>query len=173
MVAMTEGRVIGKNNRLPWHFPADLKNFKKLTMGGTVIMGRKTFESIGKPLPGRDNFVVSHKPGPEGERLKFFPSPEEALVNIQTQKAFIIGGQSLYEQTLDRIDGIYLTLIEGTYEGDAFYPLGSVEEMTKAGFKVVSRHRPQEERKLEFVELRRHPERSEGSGDPSALRVSG
>lgn len=131
---MAENRVIGKDNRLPWHFPADLKNFKALTMGQTLLMGRKTYESIGKPLPGRANFVLTrsavtacqqdvvHRELPPGTELRFFTSIESALQSVKTPQVFIMGGADLYGQTLDRVDGVYLTRIPGTYEGDAFYP---------------------------------------------------
>ncbi|OGW69808.1 MAG: hypothetical protein A2036_01635 [Omnitrophica bacterium GWA2_50_21] len=126
IVAVAENRVIGKKNRLPWHFSADLKHFKQLTMGMTVIMGRKTFESIGKPLPGRQNFVLSrslkNEKNPEGPSLKFFVSLDDALKQIATPDAFIIGGAELYRQTIEQIDGIWLTSIPGVFEGDAFYP---------------------------------------------------
>lgn len=122
VVAMTDDRVIGKNNKLPWHFSVDLKNFKELTTGQTVIMGRKTFESIGKPLPGRENFVLTHNPKRNEEHLRFFTNWDEAMKHVMTPKAFIIGGAGVYRQTLDKIDGIYLTKIYARYEGDAYYP---------------------------------------------------
>ena len=117
VVAVSKGNVIGKNNRLPWHFSSDLLHFKRLTMGGILIMGWKTFESIGaKPLPGRENFVLSRSPsrtaGPGN--LKFFNSLEDALMQVpKNQNAFIVGGESLFRQTINQIDGIYLTRIEG------------------------------------------------------------
>lgn len=131
---MAENRVIGKDNRLPWHFPADLKTFKQLTMGQTLLMGRKTYESIGKPLPGRANFVLTrsavtacqqdivHRELPAGTELRFFTSVDSAVKAAKTPTVFIMGGADLYTQTIDRIDGIYLTRIPGSYEGDAFYP---------------------------------------------------
>lgn len=121
IAAMAENRVIGKDNKLPWHFSEDMKFFKQLTSGSTVIMGRKTYDSIGRPLPNRENFVLSRskneKPG-----VSFFQSLEEALGNVKTEKAFIIGGAELYKHTIDVVDGIYLTRIHKDYEGDAFYP---------------------------------------------------
>ena len=117
-------RVIGKNNQLPWpKFSEDLKFFKETTTGSTVIMGRKTFESIGRPLPNRKNFVLSRSEKfkvPEG--VKVFHSIEEALANIETEKAFIIGGADLYKQTIGQVEGIYQTRIEKEYAGDATYP---------------------------------------------------
>ncbi len=126
IVAVANNRVIGRQNRLPWHFSSDLKHFKQLTLGMTVIMGRKTFESIGKPLPGRKNFILSRSPNAGSAQqsldLKFFNSLDEALKQVSTPDAFIIGGAEIYRQTIGQVDGIWLTRIEGNYEGDAFYP---------------------------------------------------
>ena len=147
---MAEGRVIGRDNKLPWHFKSDLQHFKKLTLGSTVLMGRKTFESIGKPLPGRENFVLSrsvHSAGAPGTRHQapavFFNSVEEALGAVKTENCYIIGGGELFAQTLQRIDGIYLTRIHERYEGDAFSP------EIPGSFGVTSRSRLQEKPLLE------------------------
>lgn len=152
VVAMANGRVIGKDNKLPWHFSADLKFFKQLTTGSTMIMGRRTYESIGKPLPYRENFVLSRDPCLPKRGLKttqtlpqFFPSLEDAIQHVRTEKAFIMGGQNLYQQTLDQIDGIYLTRIHADFEGDAFYP-----EIPPA-FKEISRTPLQENPKIEVM----------------------
>lgn len=145
VVAMADNRVIGKENRLPWHFSADLKHFKQLTLGMTVIMGRKTFESIGKPLPGRQNFVLSRSKKSAAASLNFFTSLDEALRHVETPDAFIIGGADLYRQTLDRVDGIWLTRIQGHYDGDAFYP-----DIPKH-FKEISRAFLQENPRLEII----------------------
>lgn len=149
IVAAAENRVIGKENRLPWHFSADLKHFKRLTLGMTVIMGRKTFESIGKPLPGRQNFVLSRSMKkenyPEHPSLKFFISLDDALKQIATPDAFFIGGAELYRQTIERTDGIWLTQIPGIFEGDAFYP------EIPAAFREVSRETLQENPRIESI----------------------
>lgn len=121
VVAMGRNRAIGKDNKLPWHFPEDLKYFKKLTTGSTVIMGRKTYESIGRPLPNRENFVLSRSPG-SAPGVHFFTSFEDALKALKTPEAYVIGGAELYRQTLDKVHGIYMSRIDETYEGDAFYP---------------------------------------------------
>ena len=118
---MANNRVIGKNNKLPWHFRSDLEFFKKLTMGQTIIMGRKTFESIGKPLPGRENFVLTKKNLKRGG-ITAFDSIENALAKVSTGRAFIIGGSQIFEQTMNIIDGIYMTRIYAHFEGDTFYP---------------------------------------------------
>ncbi len=134
IVAMAKNRVIGKDNKLPWHFSEDLKHFKNLTTGSTVIMGRKTFESIhhatkGKLLPEREMIVLTRKgkvnlPLDAFQRVFFLHSLDEALdrKNRITENAFIIGGEDLYRQTIDKVDGIYLTRIDADYDGDAFYP---------------------------------------------------
>ncbi len=122
VVAMANNRVIGKDNKLPWHFSSDLKFFKQLTMGQTIIMGRKTFESIGKPLSGRENFVVSRTSRQSDGGLKYFISTKDAVSAAKTRDCFIIGGGSIFKETMPLIDGIYLTRIHADYEGDTFYP---------------------------------------------------
>lgn len=119
---MARNRVIGKNNKLPWHYSEDLKHFKRLTLDQTLIMGRKTYESIGKALPNRDNFVLSRSQKMVGNRLYFFDSLEKALEKVQTKKVFIIGGADLFKQTINMVDGIYLTKIPEECDGDTFYP---------------------------------------------------
>ena len=156
VVAMAKNRVIGKNNQLPWHFSEDLKHFKNLTTNSTVIMGRKTFESIGKPLPNRVNFVLTRskfnqsEPPPKDDKvqagnLRFFDSFEKAVQQVTTPEAYIIGGANLYEQTIEKVQGIYLTHIEADYEGDAFYP------EIPSTFNEKSRHLLAENPRLEVI----------------------
>ena len=143
---MARNRVIGKDNKLPWHFSADLKYFKALTTGGTVIMGRKTFESIGKPLPNRSNFILTRQKDPfYGEGVVICNSIDEAVGQVKTSKAFIIGGQEIFAQTMEHVHGIYLTLIDADYEGDAFYP------EIPGFFKEKSRTPLQDEPKIEVI----------------------
>ena len=122
IVAVANNRVIGVKNQLPWHFSSDLRHFKKITMGSTLIMGSNTFKSLGKPLPGRTNFVLDFETVEDPPGVRYFTSFEDALAQVETKDCFIIGGASLYEQTINRVDGIYLTRIHADYEGDAFYP---------------------------------------------------
>jgi dihydrofolate reductase len=146
VVAMSRNRVIGKDNKLPWHFSADLKHFKELTLGSTIIMGRRTYDSIGKPLPGRKNFILSRASNPRAsEPLNFFASIDQALSQVKTPKAFIIGGEQIFKQTLDKIDGIYLTLIDQDYAGDAYYP-----ELPKQ-FEERTRKKLQDNPKIEVI----------------------
>ncbi len=150
IVAVARGGVIGKDGKLPWHFSADLKYFKKTTMGSTLLMGRKTFESIGqKPLPGRENFVLSRQKKMDRENLRFFDSLEKALAEVKTEKAFIIGGGELFGETLSKIDGIFLTRIDADFKGDTFYPA------IPRDFKEGKREILQEDPKMEAVYLER------------------
>ena len=127
IVAVSQNGVIGKNNALPWRLSQDLKRFKALTMGHHLLMGRKTYESIGKPLPGRVNLVLSRRPPLESlaEGVSFFQDPEEALQFARGQgeeELFLIGGASLYEKLLSQVDRIYLTKVLAKIEGDAHFP---------------------------------------------------
>jgi len=124
VVAMANNRVIGRRGRLPWKIPADMKHFKKTTMGKPVIMGRKTYESIGVALPGRTNIVVTRNPAIDNPDLVLVRSVHEALKKAAEVdgEAMIIGGGQIYEATLPLADRIYLTEVHGDYEGDAFFP---------------------------------------------------
>ncbi len=123
IVAMAENRVIGRNNQLPWRIPADLRHFKALTLGKPVIMGRKTYESIGRPLPGRDNIVVTADSGYQAEGCQVVHSVVQALEAAGScEEAMIIGGANLYRQTLENADRLYLTLVKAEPEGDTWFP---------------------------------------------------
>lgn len=127
LVAMAKNRVIGRNNKLPWHLPADLKHFKFLTMGQTIVMGRKTYESIGKPLPGRANIIITRQAGYEVPGATVVNSIDDALRMCEKVRSingenFIIGGEELYRQTLKICQRIYITEIQRDFEGDVFFP---------------------------------------------------
>ena len=124
IAAMASNRVIGLNNQMPWHLSADLKQFKKITMGSPILMGRKTFESIGKPLPGRTNIVISRNPGFQASGCVQVNSTEAALdIACKTSDTlFVIGGAELYERLLPLTDTLYLTLINKAFVGDTFFP---------------------------------------------------
>ena len=120
---MAQNRVIGKNNRLPWKLPADLKHFRRLTMGKPIIMGRLTFESIGKPLDGRINIIITHDKDYAAAGCIVVHSLDEALQRVAVAaEAIVIGGAKLYEQMLPRADRIYMTLIHSEFDGDAYFP---------------------------------------------------
>lgn len=127
IVAIASNNCIGKDNKLPWHIPEDLKHFKELTSGKTVVMGQATFESIlgylGKPLPGRKTVVLTFDKDyqvPEGVRLMH--SLDEAWEKLKDEDAFICGGASIYKQTIDRVDKLYITHVHQKVDGDAFFP---------------------------------------------------
>ncbi|GAA3944622.1 dihydrofolate reductase [Litoribacillus peritrichatus] len=129
IVAMAENRVIGRNNKLPWYLPEDLKYFKRVTMGKPIIMGRKTYESIGRPLPGRPNIILSRAgfEAPEGvhvvETIEAAKELAESLAFIDGHdEAMIIGGSQIYQMALDACDRLYLTLVHAEVEGDAYFP---------------------------------------------------
>jgi len=120
---MDSNRLIGNNNSLPWHLPADLAFFKATTMGKPVIMGRKTFASIGKALPGRQNIVVTRDCNFDAPGCEVASSIDAAITLVDdTEEVMLIGGASLYEQTIDVADIIYLTLIHHEFKGDTWFP---------------------------------------------------
>lgn len=126
IAAMTQNRVIGKDNQMPWHLPADLGHFKRVTLGKPVVMGRKTYESIGRPLPGRLNIVLTRAhPCPEPtENLKYAHTPEQAIALADgAEEVMIIGGETVYKLFLPFASRAYLTYIDTTLEGDATFPL--------------------------------------------------
>ena len=129
VVAVAENGVIGMGNTLPWRLSADLRRFKALTLGHTVIMGRKTFDSIGKGLTGRRNLVVSRNPEFRPEGATRVPSLEAAFNEAgPTGEVFVIGGADIYRQAMPAAEKIYLTLVHATPEGDAHFPLPDGKE---------------------------------------------
>lgn len=128
IVALAENRVIGINNQLPWRLPADLQHFKTITMGHPIVMGRKTFASIGRPLPGRANVIVTH------DKTLIVPPSCVVVHDLNwlkkcdqpfckgTDEIFIIGGAALYQASLPFLDRLYLTIVQATFAGDTFFP---------------------------------------------------
>jgi len=121
IVATSKNRVIGNNNSLIWKLPADLKRFKQITTGSTVVMGRKTYESIGKPLPNRRNIIITRDTNYLVDNCEIVNSLEEALM-LCNNDCFIIGGGEIYKQSIDIADKIYLTLVQEDFEGDTYFP---------------------------------------------------
>lgn len=124
IVAMDNNRVIGKNEKLPWHLPADLNFFKKVTMGHPIVMGRKTFESIGRPLPGRENIVITRNENYKTEGCTIINSVSN-IKEIEKQideEVFIIGGAEIFKETFPIVDRLYITLIDDVFDGDTFFP---------------------------------------------------
>ncbi|MEK1906825.1 MAG: dihydrofolate reductase [Pseudomonas sp.] len=129
IAALAENRVIGRDNQLPWHLPADLKHFKAKTLGKPIIMGRKTWDSLGRPLPGRLNLVVSRQAGLVLEGAEVFPSLDAAIVRADqwareqgVDELMLIGGAQLYEQGLQQAERLYLTRVALQPQGDAWFP---------------------------------------------------
>lgn len=129
IAAMAHHRVIGYNNQMPWHLPADLRHFKDCTLGKPVIMGRKTFDSIGKALPGRPNIIISRDPTLSREQCQIAHSIDEALALVTTApEVMIIGGANLYAQMLPLASQLYLTFIDHEFVGDTFFPQWEASE---------------------------------------------
>lgn len=123
IAAVAKNGVIGANGKLPWHLPEDLKHFKNLTLGHPVIMGRRTWQSLGKPLPGRENIVISRKAGFEAPGASVAASLAAAVALCTGEPvAFVIGGAEIYAAALPFADGVVLTEIQQDYEGDARFP---------------------------------------------------
>ncbi len=133
IAAIGKNRVIGKNGRLPWHISEDLKRFKRLTTGYTVLMGRRTFESISSSLPNRRRVVISSHPIPN---IETYRSIDEALNALADQeRVFVIGGGMMYAQTLDRADELFLTFVDAEVDGDVFFP--PYEDILSGKFRLT------------------------------------
>jgi len=131
IVAMSENHVIGRDGRLPWHLPDDLKRFKALTTGHTILMGRKTYESIGRPLPDRRNIVLSRNPAFKADGVTTARSLQAALeVAGKEGEVFIIGGEALFGRALEIADTIHLTLVHAEIEGDVRFPAEALKGWT-------------------------------------------
>jgi dihydrofolate reductase len=129
IVAVANDNVIGINNTLPWHLPEDLKRFKALTMGHHIIMGRKTYESLGRLLPGRTTVIVTRNKRYQVEGAIIVNSLDQALESCgNDNEAFLIGGAELYQIGLDKADKLYLTEVHASFEGDAFLPTFYLEQ---------------------------------------------
>ena len=124
IVALDKNRGIGKNNKIPWHIPEDLKHFKEITMGHPVIMGRKTFESIGRPLPDRTNIVVTRDVNFKAPGCTIVHSLDEAINKAKeiVEEIFIIGGAEIFRQSIDKADKLYVTIIDKEFDVDTYFP---------------------------------------------------
>ncbi|BAU55270.1 dihydrofolate reductase [Mucilaginibacter gotjawali] len=154
VVAISENHVIGKDNKLLWYLPNDLKHFKEITSGHTVIMGRKTYESVGKPLPRRRNIIITRQ-AISIDGCEVVNSIEAALaLCADEEEVFIVGGAEIYKQSMHLTDRIYLTIVHKDFEGDSFFP-----EINKSEWKEVSSedHQPDEKNHLpySFITLER------------------
>ncbi|MFC0469643.1 dihydrofolate reductase [Halalkalibacter kiskunsagensis] len=134
VVAMDRNRLIGKENQLPWHLPADLAYFKKVTTGHTIVMGRKTYESIGRPLPKRKNVVLTRSKDYEAEGCEVVHDIFEVLqMAKQEDECFVIGGTEVFKLFWDYVDRLYVTYIDENFDGDTFFP-----EIEAQNWNIVS-----------------------------------
>ena len=162
VAAMSENRVIGRNGQLPWHLPADLKYFKKLTVDHTVIMGRKTFDEIKRPLDNRRNVVITRNRGFQPHGVTVVPSLDEALALAATEEeVFSVGGGEIFRLALPRADRLYLTVIHAHIEGDTFFPPFDSDGWV---LEDEDRHEPDDKHAYAFS-FRRY-RRIRGSGAP-------
>lgn len=160
VVAMTDEGVIGRDNGLPWRLPDDLRRFKQITMGHPVVMGRKTFESLGRPLPGRDNLVVSRNPVYRPKGALVFPTLDAAIDWGGASDKFVIGGAEIFAAAYDRADRLFLTLIHHPFPGDVRFP----DVPWREDFEIVRREEKESEGEprfpYEFLDLARRSRRS-------------
>lgn len=148
IVAISNNNVIGKDNELPWYLPADLQYFKRITINHPVIMGRKSFEAIGQPLPKRTNIVLTKDPYYLASNILVAHSIEEALAlayDTDTEEVFIIGGAIIYEHYLPMLDRLYITEIHADFDGDTFFP-----EWDRNQWKLISEEHHSSDKKNEF-----------------------
>ncbi len=151
MVAKAANNVIGRDNKLIWHLPADLKYFKQTTLGHTLIMGRKTFESLSNPLPHRDSWVVTRNKDYQAEGVRIFHSLESALKAAEEaglETVFILGGGEIYRQAMDFADKLLVTEVHKEFEGDTWFP-----EIDPAVWEEVRReeHKADERNKYDYA----------------------
>ena len=150
VVAYTKNRVIGKDGTMPWHLPGDLKRFKEVTMHHTVIMGRKTYESIGHPLVNRENIILSKTKKYEGDTIQTMTSLEEALLYAKDKDVYIIGGAKVFKEALEYVDIMYVTEIDAVMEGDTFFP-----DFDEALFERIEESIHEEQYTYRFVTYKR------------------
>jgi dihydrofolate reductase len=137
VVAVADSGVIGRDNALPWHLPEDLKRFKRVTMGKPIVMGRKTFESIGKPLPGRQNIVLTRRPNYQHDGVTVVHDADAALTAAgDAAEIMIIGGSDLFRLFLPRARRVHLTRVHGNIEGDVMWPALDEREWSVTGREV-------------------------------------
>lgn len=147
IAAVADNNAIGINNKMPWYLPGDLRYFKAVTMGKPIIMGRKTFDSLKKPLPGRTNIVITRDHDWHHEGVKVVHSLDDAITLAEdialingNQEIMVIGGQQIYQQAIDQADRLYLTRVYQSFDGDAFFP-----EINQQQWREVSREDTQSE----------------------------
>lgn len=150
IAAMARNRVIGLHNRLPWRLPADMKRFRELTTGHAIIMGRKTFDSLPRPLPNRTNIVVTRDREYRPDGATVVHSIEDAIARAGADReVFVIGGEQIYRQTLPIADRLYLTLVDNDFDGDAWFPAYDAHEWKE----IASEQLPPDEKNSQGMRL--------------------
>lgn len=161
IVAMSKNGVIGKDNKIPWHLSEDLKRFKQITMGHPIVMGRKTYLSIGKPLPGRKNIVITRNPdfSVHGVHdVHIVHSLDEAIKGHKLdEEIFVIGGAEIYKLALPRADKIYLTKLEKEFNGNTYFPDQNLENQFEKTEETATRLSEKNGLPYRFVTFRRKP----------------
>ena|SRR3989338_6130186 len=155
IVAIGKNNVIGNKNSLPWSLPADMKHFKELTSGKPIVMGRKTFESIGKPLPNRKNIIITRDRDYKAEGCIVVHSLNESLKAAKgNQEVMVIGGSQVYKEFLPKVDKMYLTLIDADFDGDVYFPKYDIKEWEEESYEehVRDNENPYD---YKFIALRR------------------
>jgi dihydrofolate reductase len=149
IVAASENNVIGINNHLPWHLPVDMKYFKDTTMGKPIVMGRKSFEELGRVLPGRPNIMITRQPEYAAEGLYIVPSLEAGIEKAKTfgtEEIFITGGGEIFKIALPIVDRLYLTRVHAEVTGDTYFP-----EFDPTGWKLVKNERHEKDEKHQYA----------------------
>jgi dihydrofolate reductase len=158
IAAMDHNRLIGNDNELPWHLPADFAYFRSVTMGKPILMGRKTFESIGRPLPGRTNIVLTRDVSLHIDGVVCVTDLDQAVEQAgEADELMVIGGSTIYEMLLPRADRLYITYVDGEFKGDAWFPVFSDADWAR----VESSSHPADEKNdyaCEFVTYERRPD---------------
>ena len=146
IVAMDKNNAIGRDNKLLWHLSDDLKNFKKITLNKPIIMGRKTYDSIGMPLPKRENIVISRDKDLKINGVNVYNSIDSAIESCSEHaEVVVIGGANIYEQVLDRVDKMYVTYVDCELEADTFFP-----KFSESKFKLVDSYKHLKDDKNEY-----------------------
>lgn len=144
IAAIGKSGQLGKDNQLLWHIPEDLKMFKKITLGSPIIMGRKTYESIGRPLPGRENYVITSQKNYQAPGIEVYPSLNDAIASAEkvSEKIFIIGGGQIYTEALERNIPEVLYVTHTDYDGDAdvFFPLRFLDNYQVTSSEIITNH---------------------------------
>jgi len=158
IVAAAQNGIIGRDGAMPWRIPEDLKRFKALTMGAPIVMGRKTWDAIGRPLPGRESIVITRQTGFRAEGAVVVHSLDEALAHTRGRdvpEAFVIGGGDVYRQALPLADVVHLTQVHGAFEGDASFPPLEASEWRETGREARAQDAPLEPLRYDFVTYER------------------